>query len=69
MLPRTATNHRQFKHPVKPGRVTINGRLAICGHLREDQDLAGTKEDGIPAPRPTVVAEQIQYEVNILGPH
>jgi predicted RNA binding protein YcfA (HicA-like mRNA interferase family) len=25
MLPRTGTNHRQFKHPAKPGRVTISG--------------------------------------------
>ncbi len=25
MLPRTGTNHRQFKHMVKPGRVTITG--------------------------------------------
>ena len=25
MLPRTGSSHRQFKHPVKPGRVTIAG--------------------------------------------
>ncbi|HEX8229836.1 MAG TPA: type II toxin-antitoxin system HicA family toxin [Chloroflexia bacterium] len=25
MLPRKGTNHRQFKHPVKAGRVTISG--------------------------------------------
>ena len=25
MLPRTGTSHRQFKHPTKPGRVTIAG--------------------------------------------
>ena len=26
-LPGKATSHRQFKHPTKPGRVTIAGRL------------------------------------------
>jgi predicted RNA binding protein YcfA (HicA-like mRNA interferase family) len=25
MLKRTGTNHRQFRHPTKPGRVTISG--------------------------------------------
>lgn len=25
MLPRKATNHRQFKHPTKPGKVTVSG--------------------------------------------
>jgi predicted RNA binding protein YcfA (HicA-like mRNA interferase family) len=25
MLPRTGTSHRQFKHAIKPGRVTIAG--------------------------------------------
>ena len=25
VLPRTGTSHRQYKHPVKPGRVTIAG--------------------------------------------
>ena len=25
MLPRKGTNHRQFKHPTKKGRVTITG--------------------------------------------
>jgi len=25
LLPRTGTSHRQFKHPVKKGRVTIAG--------------------------------------------
>lgn len=23
-----ATSHRQYKHPVKPGKVTINGKLS-----------------------------------------
>ena len=32
MLPRTGTSHRQYRHPVKPGRVTING------HLGDDVD-------------------------------
>jgi predicted RNA binding protein YcfA (HicA-like mRNA interferase family) len=26
LVPRTATSHRQYKHPVKPGRVTIAGQ-------------------------------------------
>ena len=25
---RSRTNHRQFKHPVKPGRVTIAGKAS-----------------------------------------
>jgi len=25
MVARKGTNHRQFKHPIKPGRVTISG--------------------------------------------
>jgi predicted RNA binding protein YcfA (HicA-like mRNA interferase family) len=35
-VPRTATSHRQYKHPVKPGRVTI------AGHPGDDVD-PGTK--------------------------
>ena len=28
-------SHRQFKHPVKPGKVTVNGRPSdvVCGFL------------------------------------
>jgi predicted RNA binding protein YcfA (HicA-like mRNA interferase family) len=26
MLPGTGSSHRQYKHPVKPGRVTIAGQ-------------------------------------------
>ncbi len=36
LLPRTGTSHRQYKHPTKPGRVTI------AGHPGDDVD-AGTK--------------------------
>lgn len=32
MLPRTGTSHRQYKHPVKTGRVTI------AGHPGDDVD-------------------------------
>lgn len=32
LLPRTGTSHRQYKHPVKPGRVTI------AGHRNDDVD-------------------------------
>ena len=35
-LPRTGTSHRQYKHPLKPGRVTI------AGHAGDDVD-PGTK--------------------------
>jgi predicted RNA binding protein YcfA (HicA-like mRNA interferase family) len=27
MLKRTGSGHRQFKHPTKPGRVTVSGDL------------------------------------------
>jgi len=36
MLPRTGTSHRQYKHPVKLGRVTV------AGHPGKDID-PGTK--------------------------
>ena len=39
-LPRTGTSHRQYKHPVKPGRVTI------AGHPGEDVD-PGTKNSAL----------------------
>jgi predicted RNA binding protein YcfA (HicA-like mRNA interferase family) len=32
MLPATGTSHRQYKHPSKPGRVTI------AGHRNDDVD-------------------------------
>ncbi len=32
MLPRRGTSHRQYKHPKKPGRVTI------AGHPGDDVD-------------------------------
>ena len=37
-LPRTGTSHRQYKHPVKPGRVTI------AGHPGDDVPV-GTKRN------------------------
>lgn len=27
-LPQKATDHRQFKHPTKPGKVTVRGKLS-----------------------------------------
>jgi len=27
-LPRTGSSHRQFKHPSKPGKVTVAGKLS-----------------------------------------
>jgi predicted RNA binding protein YcfA (HicA-like mRNA interferase family) len=32
MLPGTGSSHRQYKHPIKPGRVTI------AGHRNDDVD-------------------------------
>jgi predicted RNA binding protein YcfA (HicA-like mRNA interferase family) len=32
MLPATGSSHRQYKHPVQPGRVTI------AGHRNDDVD-------------------------------
>jgi predicted RNA binding protein YcfA (HicA-like mRNA interferase family) len=32
LLPRAGTSHRQYKHPAKPGRVTV------AGHPRDDVD-------------------------------
>ncbi len=41
MLPRTGTNHRQFKHPTKPGRVTITGNE---GRDLSPRDLSSVKK-------------------------
>ena len=38
LLPRTGTSHRHYKHPVKPGRVTI------AGHAKDDVP-SGTKNN------------------------
>jgi len=32
MIPRTGTSHRQYKHAVKPGRLTL------AGHRNDDVD-------------------------------
>lgn len=40
------TSHRQFKHPVKKGKVTINGKLSDtrCGWLlRNIEEQSGLK--------------------------
>lgn len=40
------TSHRQFKHPVKPGKVTVNGKLSndVCGALlRSIEKQSGIK--------------------------
>ena len=45
-LPGNASSHRQFKHPVKPGRVTIPGHRnddVAPGTLRNILKQAGLK--------------------------
>ncbi len=51
--------------PDLPGCVAAGPTLAATRKLMREAialHLAGMKEDGIPAPRPTVVAEQIQVD-------
>ena len=46
-LPGKATAHRQFKHPSKPGRVTVSGNLGddvAPGTLRSILRQAGLTE-------------------------
>lgn len=47
-LARTKGSHRQFKHPTKPGTVTVAGKLSIDvppGTLNSILKQAGLKED------------------------
>jgi predicted RNA binding protein YcfA (HicA-like mRNA interferase family) len=46
-LPRRGTNHRQFKHPTKLGRVTVSGNPGhevAAGTLRSIFKQAGIEE-------------------------
>lgn len=47
-LVRTKGSHRQFRHPVKPGTVTVAGKLGVDmprGTLNAVMKQAGLKED------------------------
>lgn len=47
-LDRTTGGHRQFKHPAKPGTVTVAGKLGVDvppGTLNSILKQAGLKED------------------------
>jgi predicted RNA binding protein YcfA (HicA-like mRNA interferase family) len=39
MLPRKGTNHRQFKHPTKKGRVTITGNPGDDLSIRDQRSI------------------------------
>jgi len=39
MLPRKGTSHRQFKHPTKPGRVTVSGNLNDDLHIKTQRSI------------------------------
>jgi predicted RNA binding protein YcfA (HicA-like mRNA interferase family) len=45
MLPRKGTNHRQFKHPNKPGKVTITGNPGDDLSLKNQRSIE--KQAGI----------------------
>lgn len=48
-LARTRGSHRQFKHPAKPGTVTVAGKLSVdvpAGTLNSILKQAGLKEEG-----------------------
>lgn len=64
MFEKTRTGYGAWA-PDLPGCVAAGRTLAITRKLMREaieMHLAGMKEDGIPAPRPTVVAEQIQVD-------
>ena len=45
---RTRGSHRQFRHPVKPGTVTVSGKLGVDmprGTLNAIMKQAGLKEN------------------------
>ncbi len=47
-LVRTKGSHRQFKHPSKPGLVTVSGKLSVDvppGTLNSIMKQAGLKKD------------------------
>ncbi len=47
-LLRTKGSHRQFRHPVKPGTVTVAGKLGVDmprGTLNAVMKQAGLKEE------------------------
>ncbi len=46
---RTKGSHRQFKHPTKPGLVTVAGKLSL--DLNEDTLRSVLKQAGIRDPR------------------
>ena len=51
--------------PDLPGCVAAGPTLAATRKLMRDAialHLAGMKEDGIPAPRPTTIAEEVQVD-------
>ena len=48
-LPGGSTSHRQFKHPTKPGRVTIAGRLGVEMPIGTFKNML--KQAGLPDPR------------------
>ena len=61
-LTTTRGSHRQYKHPLKPGRVTVPGKLSVAtGRTIEECEremrgaialhLEGLTEDGAPIPR------------------
>ncbi|HZY86468.1 MAG TPA: type II toxin-antitoxin system HicA family toxin [Gemmataceae bacterium] len=48
-LVRTRGSHRQFKHPTKPGKVTVPGKLSSDVKSGTHQSIlrqAGLKEEG-----------------------
>ena len=49
-LVKTRGSHRHFKHPTKPGKVTVDGKPSVDvppGTLNSIFRQAGLKEDGI----------------------
>ena len=68
-LVRTRGSHRQYKHPVKPGLVTIAGKLSeelasgTTNSILKQAQLKVRKLD-ITAPDPDVVDENNLEELN-----
>lgn len=47
-LARTKGSHRQFKHPIKPGAVTVSGKFSVdvpIGTLKNIWRQAGLEEE------------------------
>jgi predicted RNA binding protein YcfA (HicA-like mRNA interferase family) len=57
-------SHRQFKHPTKPGRVTVAGKPSDDLPLLEaiTLHLAGMQEDGVPIPESSSVVDYLEME-------